>query len=93
MLDHYPLLFHFDGLSSKVHSIFRFFHAWTLHPDCNRVVEDAWKTKVVGCPIFILANKLQILKKILKDWNYSIFENVHEQVKGGEGFGGSSRED
>lgn len=65
--DHYPLLFHFYCLSSKVRSNFRFLQAWTLHPECKRVVESAWKTYVVGCPMYVLAKKLQNLKKNLKD--------------------------
>ncbi|CAK8576871.1 unnamed protein product [Lathyrus sativus] len=54
---------------------------WTSHPDCIKVVEDAWKTNFVGCPMFVLAAKLKFLKEKLKVWNKECFGNVQDNVK------------
>lgn len=35
---------------------------------------------IVGCPMFILNKKLQLLKGKLKHWNSDIFGDVHNQV-------------
>ncbi|KAK1275687.1 hypothetical protein QJS04_geneDACA016794 [Acorus gramineus] len=47
----------------------KYFSAWELHPDFGQVVHKAWRIKIRGSPMFILAKKLQHLKIVLKDWN------------------------
>jgi hypothetical protein len=54
---------------------------WTSHPDCVNVVQQSWKVNVVGCPMFVLSEKLKILKVKLKSWNKVVFGNIHENVK------------
>ncbi|GAU16832.1 hypothetical protein TSUD_367790 [Trifolium subterraneum] len=36
---------------------------------------------ILGCPMYVLSEKLKILKNNLKTWNKNIFGNVHENVK------------
>lgn len=57
---------------------------WTKHDDCSNLVKDVWKTKIYGCPMYILERKLQILKVRLKDWNKNVFGNVDSKVKEAE---------
>ncbi|CAI8586609.1 unnamed protein product [Vicia faba] len=54
---------------------------WVSHPSCKDIILETWKSKVIGCPMFILQKKLQILKSKLKEWNHSTFGNVHDTVK------------
>jgi hypothetical protein len=54
---------------------------WIAHQDCVNVVQQSWNVNVVGCPMYVLSEKLKILKKNLKTWNKNVFGNVHENVK------------
>ncbi|XP_019435508.1 PREDICTED: uncharacterized protein LOC109342010 [Lupinus angustifolius] len=78
--DHHPLL-----LQSTIHSqarisCFKFHKMWISHQDCRRLVEDSWRIKVYGCPMFVLSQKLRHLKRDLKSWNINVFGNVHLKV-------------
>ncbi|XP_019455144.1 PREDICTED: uncharacterized protein LOC109356275 [Lupinus angustifolius] len=54
---------------------------WHHHPDYIRVIEESWRARVYGCPMFILASKLRRLKIVLKVWNVCVLGNVHQKVK------------
>jgi ribonuclease HI len=53
---------------------------WSLHPDCRNIIADAWNISVVGCPMFILTQKLKLVKDKLKTWNKTCFGNVTDLV-------------
>jgi hypothetical protein len=57
---------------------------WTLHDDYKNIVAASWNEPVVGCPMFVLSQKLKSLKLKLKTWNKETFGNVHELVKNAE---------
>jgi hypothetical protein len=57
---------------------------WSLHPTCREVIADSWNSVVVGCPMFVLSEKLKALKAKLKTWNKNCFGNVHELVVSAE---------
>ncbi|KAF1862759.1 hypothetical protein Lal_00040024 [Lupinus albus] len=59
----------------------QFHKVWLSNVDCQRVVADVWRVEVVGCPMFVLSQKLKLLKKELKTWNSLVFGNIHERVK------------
>ncbi|XP_058783905.1 uncharacterized protein LOC131658652 [Vicia villosa] len=82
--DHYPLLFEFLSKDVKAASSFKFLQTWASHQSCEDLISETWKTRVVGCPMFILQRKLQILKARLKEWNKTTFGNVHDNVKSAE---------
>ncbi|MCH85515.1 RNA-directed DNA polymerase (Reverse transcriptase), partial [Trifolium medium] len=42
---------------------------WTTHPDCDKIIKDCWGKTVVGCPMYILSQKLKLVKDKLKSWN------------------------
>ncbi|KEH25507.1 hypothetical protein MTR_6g025095 [Medicago truncatula] len=42
---------------------------------------NCWNTQFIGCPMFILNQKLKHLKSTLKVWNKNTFGNVNDQVK------------
>lgn len=74
--DHYPILItlKLDNVAFK--SQFKFHKMCTLHTDCDNIVRDSWKAKVYGCHMYILDQKLKILKGKLKVWNKHVFGNV-----------------
>ncbi|KAF1897718.1 hypothetical protein Lal_00032476 [Lupinus albus] len=51
---------------------------WLSHVDCHKAVAEAWKVEVVGCPTFVLSQKLEFLKNELKSWNVNVFGNIHD---------------
>jgi hypothetical protein len=57
---------------------------WIHHEDCRRVIQEAWNVNIVGCPMFILNQKLKLLKQKLKIWNKTVFGNVHNLVEEAE---------
>ncbi|PNX60507.1 hypothetical protein L195_g051967 [Trifolium pratense] len=50
-------------------------------PDCLNVITRSWNRVVVGCPVYVLTQKLKFLKESLKIWNKNTFGNVHSNVK------------
>jgi hypothetical protein len=54
---------------------------WISHPDCANVIQHSWNVNVVGCPMYVLSEKLKRLKNDLKAWNKNVFGNIHENVK------------
>ncbi|XP_019451789.1 PREDICTED: uncharacterized protein LOC109353883 [Lupinus angustifolius] len=79
--DHHPLLLTCSLSVSKRTSSFRFLKMWMNHPDCSRVIEEAWNDSIVGCPMFIVSEKLKRLKAKLKSWNWNVFGNIHQNVQ------------
>jgi hypothetical protein len=79
--DHFPLLLDLQVTSNSFASQFKFQRMWTLHDDCDKIVSDCWSNSgVVGCPMYILTQKLKMLKEKLKVWNKTCFCNVHDNV-------------
>jgi hypothetical protein len=82
--DHFPLLLDFKFSNTTFASQFKFLKMWSLHPSCREVVSDSWNSVVVGCPMFVLSEKLKSLKAKLKTWNKDCFGNVHDLVASAE---------
>ncbi|KAF5186039.1 Dnase i-like superfamily protein [Thalictrum thalictroides] len=61
-------------------SPFRFNNAWTLHPAFMNLVEDNWITSFSGNPVYVLSQKLKVLKGILKHWAKEHFSNINGRV-------------
>ncbi|XP_019423006.1 PREDICTED: uncharacterized protein LOC109332480 [Lupinus angustifolius] len=54
---------------------------WLLNSDCRRLVNEVWSNYVSGCPMFILSQKLRLIKHELKAWNIHVFGNIHNRVR------------
>ncbi|PNX99831.1 ribonuclease H, partial [Trifolium pratense] len=78
--DHSPLLLEYQLTTTSFASHFKFMRMWSLHPDCRNIILNCWNTVIVGCPMFILSQKLKLLKNKLKIWNKQSFGNVHDFV-------------
>lgn len=53
---------------------------WASLLDCSKIVEDAWKHNVTGCPQYVSTQKLKQVKLKLKEWNKEVFGNVNDNV-------------
>ncbi|XP_019435946.1 PREDICTED: uncharacterized protein LOC109342412 [Lupinus angustifolius] len=61
-------------------SSFKFHKMWLLNSDCRRLVAEVWGIQVLGCPMYVLSQKLRNLKKELIIWNQNVFGNIHQIV-------------
>ncbi|GAU46322.1 hypothetical protein TSUD_401930 [Trifolium subterraneum] len=77
--DHSPLLLEYKLTTTSFASHFKFMKMWSLHTDCRNIILDCWNTVFVGCPMYNLNQKLNLLKE-LKIWNKQSFGNVHDLV-------------
>lgn len=70
--DHFPI--HVDACFSFVRHGSRliFMTMWTLHDKCREFIVDVSSQPVVGCPMFILSQKLHNIKNQLKSWNKEV---------------------
>jgi len=66
--DHYPLLFDFQTQCNQFSSSFKFMKMWISHPDCINIVKQCWNSQIIGCPMYMLSQKLKALKDTLKLW-------------------------
>ena len=78
--DHFPILLEFKNHNLPFVSQFKFLKMWVAHEDCINVVRNCWNTNIIGCPMFVLSEKLKLLKAALKQWNKDTFGNVNDQV-------------
>ncbi|XP_058781014.1 uncharacterized protein LOC131655124 [Vicia villosa] len=79
--DHYPILATIKLDNATFRSQFKFHKMWTLDQDCSKLVKDTWNVKIYGCPMYVLDQKLKILKKKLRTWNKTTFGNIHDKSK------------
>ncbi|XP_058734177.1 uncharacterized protein LOC131605902 [Vicia villosa] len=82
--DHYPLLFTINLYKVIFKSQFRFLSIWSKNEECLKIIEEVWKTKFWGCPMYFLDRKLKLLKTKLKEWNKNSFGDVTVKVKNAE---------
>lgn len=78
--DHYPSMLDFDYQDARFMSQFKFLQIWSHHPGCEDIKQSVWSTNFVGCLMFVLNRKLQILKAKLNNWNLTVFGNVTDNV-------------
>jgi hypothetical protein len=78
--DHHPLLLDFQISSVRFATSFKFMQMWSHHADCKSIISIVWNSNIIGCPMYILSEKLKLLKLELITWNKNIFGNVHDHV-------------
>lgn len=78
--DHHPLLLHLQRGAKCFPSSFKFHKIWLDHLDCSRLVPEVWNRPVKGCRMYVLPQKLKLLKMELKSWNKHVFGDVHLKV-------------
>ncbi|KAK1308708.1 hypothetical protein QJS10_CPA09g01039 [Acorus calamus] len=79
--DHTPLHVIINPPSLSGPRPFKYFSAWESHPELGEVIHKAWRIKIRGSSMFILAKKLHHLKIVLKDWNKEVFGPIQSSLQ------------
>ncbi|XP_058757259.1 uncharacterized protein LOC131630499 [Vicia villosa] len=77
--NHHHILLYSSFSSQRRASQFKFLAMWTLDDSCKTLISTVWASSIFGCPMFILAKKLKLLKTS-KAWNKDVFRNIHSLV-------------
>lgn len=55
---------------------FKFFNCWLRHPGFRKLVEEWWQElHVTGCKMYILTEKLKLLRSKLRVWHREVFNS------------------
>ncbi|KAK3192976.1 hypothetical protein Dsin_024286 [Dipteronia sinensis] len=74
--DHHPLLIScYTSVSSNPRP-FRFQGMWVSHPSSLNLVRSVWSSSIAGSGSGIVVQKLKLLKKALKRWNWEVFGDI-----------------
>ncbi|GAA0187530.1 hypothetical protein LIER_34818 [Lithospermum erythrorhizon] len=76
LLEHAPLLVESCRPSSGPKGFFKFQEMWFRHERFTLAVEENWKMRAYGDPLFSLVFKLKRIKTFLKKWNKENFGNI-----------------
>ncbi|XP_060968612.1 uncharacterized protein LOC115704452 [Cannabis sativa] len=79
--DHSPILLSNSEVQSKLNYPFRFLEVWTSSPECEKVVNGAWKFEARGRIDEVLLKKLGNTKRELKRWNQLSFGFCDKNLK------------
>ena len=79
--DHSPLLMEMNNNQSNVIKYFKFLNYWTENVSFLQIVENCWKKKVIGNPMWLLHTKMRRLTKTLRLWSKQEYGFVFDKVK------------
>nr|XP_019068134.1 uncharacterized protein LOC109119692 [Solanum lycopersicum] len=79
--DHCPLLMEMNENKENAIKYFKFLNCWTENESFLHIVENCWKKKVAGNPMWIFHTKMRRLTKTLRDWSKKEYGDVFEKVK------------
>ncbi|XP_062020822.1 uncharacterized protein LOC133737235 [Rosa rugosa] len=80
--DHNGLLFSAGKSVPGGPKPFRFQSMRLLHSSFKELVANCWSaTRPAGCPMYVTLQKLKALKLCLKQWNNTVFGNVHRNLE------------
>ena len=78
--DHCPVVIGFHKDVKDPPKPFKFFNFWTKHPRFMKIVQQSWRSSVIGNPMRKLHTKLKRLKADLKNFNLSHFGGITSKV-------------
>ena len=79
--NHGPIILDIDPCTPFKYRPFRFEWIWTTHPDCPKIVKDAWNTnRSTGSHAYCLTKKLEDVKDKFKVWNKTTFGLIDKQI-------------
>ncbi|KAF9596297.1 hypothetical protein IFM89_008823 [Coptis chinensis] len=82
--DHSSILLHLID-TEKRHLPFRLCNLWALHDDYEQEVKQVWDTQLYGTPMYILCQKLKILKSKLKLWAIKYLSELSHRIEAARG--------
>ncbi|KAK3218781.1 hypothetical protein Dsin_012751 [Dipteronia sinensis] len=74
--DHHPLLISCSAGVSSNPRPFRFQGMWVSHPSFLNLVRSVWSSSIAGSGSGIVVQKLKLLKKALRRWNWELFGDI-----------------
>ncbi|KAF9624332.1 hypothetical protein IFM89_009615 [Coptis chinensis] len=78
--NHSPMLLSWSDYKRKAPP-FRFCNYWALPGEFKCILEEVWKTHIYNNPMYVLVEKLKILKQKVKPWDRANFSHLHERVE------------
>ncbi|KAK3222119.1 hypothetical protein Dsin_009144 [Dipteronia sinensis] len=75
-LDHHPLLISYSAGVSSSPRPFRFQGMWVSHPSFLNLVRSVWSFSIARSGSGIVVQKLKLLKKALRRWNWEVFGDI-----------------
>ncbi|GKU98349.1 hypothetical protein SLEP1_g11364 [Rubroshorea leprosula] len=79
--DHSPSLVSVDVLMNEKPRPFRFFNAWSKDENFLDMVREAWSVDIQGCPMFVVLQKLKLVKQKMKQLHKNRYGNLEGRIK------------
>ncbi|GKV42356.1 hypothetical protein SLEP1_g49767 [Rubroshorea leprosula] len=79
--DHSPSLVTVDVLMNKKPKPFRFCNAWSKDETFLDLVREAWSVDIQGCPMFVVVQKLKLVKQKMKQLHRNRYGNLEGRIK------------
>ncbi|GLU13077.1 hypothetical protein SLE2022_297240 [Rubroshorea leprosula] len=79
--DHSPSLVTVDVLMNEKPMPFRFCNAWSKDENFLDLVREAWSVDVQGCPMFVVVQKLKLVKQKMKQLHKNRYGNLEGRIK------------
>ncbi|XP_059650312.1 uncharacterized protein LOC132296089 [Cornus florida] len=78
--DHSLMVIRFGDLIPKKNIPLGFFNFWTLDPSFLHLVSTEWQKEIHGTKMFVLVQKLRVMKIPLKQLNKASYSNISARV-------------
>ncbi|GKV04889.1 hypothetical protein SLEP1_g16984 [Rubroshorea leprosula] len=79
--DHSPSLVTVDVLMNEKPRPFRFCNAWSKDDNFLDLVREAWSVDIQGCPMFVVVQKLKLVKQKMKQLHKNRYGNLEGRIK------------
>ncbi|GKV19162.1 hypothetical protein SLEP1_g29456 [Rubroshorea leprosula] len=78
---HSPSLVTVDVLMNEKPRPFRFCNAWSKDENFLDLVREAWSMDIQGCPMFVIVQKLKLVKHKMKQLHKNRYGNLEGRIK------------
>ncbi|XP_060212118.1 uncharacterized protein LOC132639701 [Lycium barbarum] len=78
--DHNPAHVTLVNSKPKQRRAFKYYNAWSTHPDFMGIVQEEWQTHIEGCKMYQVISKLKLLKHKLRRLHSNHFSNLLNEV-------------
>ncbi|GKV11183.1 hypothetical protein SLEP1_g22456 [Rubroshorea leprosula] len=79
--DHSPSLVIVDELMNEKPRPFRFCNAWAKDENFLDLVREGWSVDIQGCPMFVVVQKLKLVKQKMKQLHKNRYGNLGGRIK------------
>ena len=79
--DHKPILLDTHFENNNINKPFRFEAMWVRDPECEEVVDQAWRKEFLGSHVFNLMRKISHIGFLLSKWNKTSFGQTKTKIQ------------